>query len=150
MTTAEKKLAQKLLPHARRALKKAHSPYSRVKVGAALLTQTGRIFSGCNVENASYGGTICAERVAIATAVAHGNVSTRHRIRALLITTDQKSIWPPCGICRQFLSEFASPQTLVFAADSRGQISVMTFEELLPHAFDSGYLKPERVKPTGF
>ncbi len=150
MTTAEKKLAQKLLPHARRALKCAHSPYSRVKVGAALLTQTGRIFSGCNVENASYGGTICAERVAIATAVAHGDVSGRRRIRALLITTNQKSIWPPCGICRQFISEFASPEMLVFAANSRGQISVTTLKELLPHAFDNRYFKLGRARRTGF
>ncbi len=136
----EKKLIAKLLRLARQALRHAHSPYSKIKVGAAVLAKNGQMYAGCNIENASYGGTICAERVAISSAVACGNVSPQKKIVAILITTNQRDIWPPCGICRQFLAEFSSPDTIVYCTNSRGQTNRLTFSEVFPNAFDAQFL----------
>ena len=99
---------------AREVADKAYSPYSKVRVGAALLAQDGQVFTGCNVENASYGATLCAERTALAQAVSAG----QQQFVALAIWASPESLLMPCGICRQMLFEF-SPD-LEIAIDSTG------------------------------
>ena len=103
-------LREDLLAAARAARANAYARYSDYRVGAAVLTEDGRIFGGCNVENAMYGATVCAERVAIWTAIAAGAT----RIQAIAVITS--GVGSPCGFCRQVLSEFAGPDTLVFLA----------------------------------
>lgn len=113
----------------------AHSPYSGVRVGAALLTDDGAVFSGCNVENASYGLTICAERVAAVQAVAKGE----KRFRAIAIATSLDKPMMPCGACRQFLAEFA-PGLEVVVQGRSGEPVRTTLDALLPDAFTRGDL----------
>lgn len=113
----------------------AHSPYSRIKVGAALLTRDGQVFSGCNVENASYGLTLCAERVAAVKAISAGV----REFEAIAIVTDQPRTLMPCGACRQFLHEFA-PDLRVVCQGTAGPRSETRLSELLPRAFGPGDL----------
>lgn len=105
----------------------AHAPYSQFKVGAALLAKDGRIFTGCNVENLSYGLTICAERVAVGAAVAAGV----REFQGVAVVADTGVPISPCGACRQVLSEFEVPQVIL--ANREGSIS-FALEELLPRA----------------
>ena len=121
---------QQLLDQARRAREAAYAPYSNFTVGAAVLTAAGEIFSGCNIENASLGATICAERVAIFTAVAAGCLD----LTALLVIADTPDPVPPCGLCRQVLAEF-SPNCRVLMANTAGRIRLANLKELLPLAF---------------
>jgi cytidine deaminase len=107
----------------------AYSPYSTVRVGAALLAEDGRVFTGCNVENASYGLTLCAERVAAGAAVAAGS----RRWRAIAIASNQDEPLMPCGACRQFLFEFGDLDVHVVGA--AGARLVTRLGELLPRAF---------------
>ncbi len=126
----EESLRQQLLDAARGAREAAYAPYSNFKVGAAVLTATGEIFTGCNVENASFGATLCAERVAIFTAVAAG-----HRgFTVLAVIADTPEPVPPCGLCRQVLAEFG-PDCLIIMANLAGQRRLATLKELLPLAF---------------
>ncbi|RMG33469.1 MAG: cytidine deaminase [Planctomycetota bacterium] len=120
-----------LLRRANQARAAAYAPYSRFAVGAAVLTSDGRCFTGCNVENASYGLTICAERVAAAAAVAAG----ARELRAVAVVAEPVAF--PCGACRQFLDEFASPQGLmVVVGTRRGEIvAVHALHDLLPQSF---------------
>ncbi len=111
----------------------AYAPYSKFKVGAAVLTREGKIFSGCNVENASYGLTICAERVAIFKAVSEGYRS----FRAIAVVGDTPSFVPPCGACRQVLREF-SDDMLIIMGNLKGEFVERKLEELLPLAFGLG------------
>lgn len=122
----------KLLRAAVKASKQAHAPYSKFLVGAALLTEGGEVITGCNVENASFGLTICAERSAIFTAVGRG----RRKFRAVAIVADAKKPYP-CGACRQVLAEFCPPETPVFIAPSRkvADYEATTLGELLPKTF---------------
>ncbi len=136
----EEEVRKKLIEKAERAKARAYAPYSRFRVGAALLASQGEIFIGCNVENASLGLTICAERVAVVKAVSSG-VRTFEKIA---IISDSGSSLPfPCGACRQLLFEFA-PQLEVIVASSAEHFQVFSLPELLPHAFrfeeDSGGL----------
>jgi cytidine deaminase len=119
-----------LVKRARDVLRHAYSPYSNVQVGAALLAKDGRIFSGCNVENASYGLTLCAERSAIMTAVSEGV----REFTAIAITTNRERALMPCGACRQVLSEFA-PKLRVLVVGTSGERRETTLEALLPEAF---------------
>jgi cytidine deaminase len=120
---------ERLAARAIEAGKGAYAPYSRYQVGAALLSSDGQIFTGCNVENASYGATICAERVAASSAIAAG----RHSWQAIAIATQGGAA--PCGICRQFLFEFA-PQLTVLLVDSRTtQFRETSLQKLLPDGF---------------
>jgi cytidine deaminase len=113
------------------AMERAYAPYSNFRVGAAVLATDGSVTEGCNVENASYPAGICAERSALAAAVARGN----RNFEAVLIATEADEPTPPCGICRQVLVEF-SPKMLVVAATRDGREARWTLEELLPKAFN--------------
>jgi cytidine deaminase len=119
-----------LMREAARARRKAYAPYSRFPVGAALLTGDGTVVHGCNVENASYGLTVCAERNAVFQAVARGLKD----FVAIAITAAEGKGAPPCGSCRQVLHEFA-PHMRVFWRDRRGRLAEETLDGLLPHAF---------------
>lgn len=112
------------------AMSNSYSPYSGFKVGAALLTSSGRIFTGCNVENASYGGTICAERCAAVKAVSEGELS----FKKIAIVSSSGEYTYPCGICLQFLSEFMEKGVIVLF-DEREGIKEISFDKLFPNAF---------------
>jgi cytidine deaminase len=124
----------RLIDAAREARGRAYAPYSGVKVGAAVLTAQGRVYSGGNVENASYGLTLCAERVAIAVAVAAEGPGMQ--IRALAVVSDQEGPFSPCGACRQVIYEFG-PEALVIFQGEDGLIQIL-ITEMLPHAFRLG------------
>jgi cytidine deaminase len=109
----------------------AHASYSRFKVGAAVLDERGRVHVGCNVENASYGLTICAERNALAAAVAAG----ARAIRAVAVVTSMGSAGTPCGACRQVLAELADADTPILLAAPRGPADATTLGALLPRTF---------------
>jgi cytidine deaminase len=115
------------------AARNSHSPYSHFRVGAALLTDEGLIFCGCNVENASYGLTICAERAAMATAVSAGH----RRFSMLAIAAGKRRAVPPCGACLQVLAEFCGPRLPILLAplDDPTRIERVTLRDLLPKAF---------------
>jgi cytidine deaminase len=111
----------------------AYAPYSSFRVGAAVLLANGTIVTGCNVENASYRLTVCAEQAAIATAVSlHG---PQIRIRAIAVANLNDTASQPCGACRQTIHEFSTPDTLVFFPGEKGAIAQATITELLPAAF---------------
>jgi len=120
-----------LLKAAKAAMKKAHAPYSKFRVGAAFLTTNGEVFTGCNVENASYGLTNCAERTAIFAAVA--KLGGKMRIRTIAVVNDQGIPCSPCGACRQVIYEFG-PDARVFFQSKRGWREV-AITELLPEGF---------------
>lgn len=124
-----------LVTAASQARARAYAPYSRYSVGAALLTRTGRVYAGCNVENATFGATLCAERSAIAAMVAAGD---RNPVACAVVTAGPVP-GSPCGICRQVLAEFANDMKIVLVAeDARGRTSARTnarLSALLPHAF---------------
>lgn len=116
----------------------SHSPYSKHKVGAAIQLKTGQVFGGCNIENASYGGTVCAERVAIWKAVSElGKVE----IANIVVVTDQDVAWPPCGFCRQVMAEFAAPETQVHLGNLSGIQRTLSFQNLFPEAFYPTHLQ---------
>ncbi len=122
---------------AENARKKAYAPYSGFKVGAALLTSNKKIFTGCNVENASYGGTICAERTAILKAVSEG-ASTP--FQAFHVVSSSPTPWPPCGMCLQVMSEFCIPSTVVMISGQKGEEKMFHLSDLLPESFSPQYL----------
>jgi len=121
-----------LLDAARKALQRAYARYSNFRVGAAILTEQGEVFSGCNVENASYGLTICAERSAIFTAV-HATAGAKLVIRAVAVVNGNEVPCSPCGACRQVISEFGENASVIF----KGQHSYleMPITDLLPETF---------------
>jgi cytidine deaminase len=110
---------------------RAHAPYSGFHVGSALVTANGTIFSGCNVENRSYGATVCAERVALAGAVAAGDPTPV----AIVVITDTSPPSLPCGLCLQSLSEFASAELPIRLVNPAGESREFRLDELLPHPF---------------
>jgi cytidine deaminase len=115
---------------AMRALDNAYAPYSNFRVGAALRTKSGRLITGCNMENAAYGLAICAETLAVAYAVSQGLTE----FDEIAIATDDSEPTPPCGACRQVLNEFA-PSIRISSYTRGGKEASWTLEELLPHAF---------------
>jgi cytidine deaminase len=121
----------KLLREAKRVMKNAHAPYSNFRVGAAILLTNGRVFSGCNVENASYGMSNCAERTAIFSAVAE--LGPKIEIRAVTVVNDHGVACSPCGACRQVIYEFG-PDAVVFFEGARGPKQAH-ITELLPEGF---------------
>jgi cytidine deaminase len=122
---------KKLQRAARQVMKNAHAPYSHFRVGAAILLANGKIFSGCNVENASYGMTNCAERTAIFSAVAE--LGPRIEIRAVAVTNDHGVACSPCGACRQVIYEFG-PDATIFFQGANGPKEAH-IKELLPEGF---------------
>jgi cytidine deaminase len=130
-TNSSAVVQKKLHRAALRVMKNAHAPYSKFRVGAAILLANGRIFCGCNVENASYGMTNCAERTAIFTAVAE--LGPKIEIRAVAVTNDHGIACSPCGACRQVIYEFGPDATVFFqGADGPKQAHI---KELLPEGF---------------
>ena len=125
-----------LVEKAVKALENSYSPYSGFKVGVALLTKDGRVFVGCNIENASYTPTVCAERTAVFKAVSEG----KRTFAAIAVAggregaVDGSSL--PCGVCRQVLSEFCSQDFSVLIVEKEGKYREYRLDELLPHAFD--------------
>ena len=120
---------QKLMDCAIKARENAYSPYSHFAVGAALLCEDGTLFEGCNIENASYGLTNCAERTAIFKAVSEGHT----KFKALAVVADTEGPCAPCGACRQVMAEFKIP--LIIMGNLMGNIKIVTIEELLPFSF---------------
>ena len=120
---------QKLMDCAIKARKNAYSPYSHFAVGAALLCEDGTLYEGCNIENASYGLTNCAERTAIFKAVSEGHT----KFKALAVVADTEGPCAPCGACRQVMAEFKIP--LIIMGNLMGNIKIVTIEELLPFSF---------------
>jgi cytidine deaminase len=125
-----------LIETASKARENAHAPFSNFRVGAAVKTEDGRIYYGCNVESASYGLTVCAERVAIWKAVSEGC----KKFAGIVVVADTEELTPPCGTCRQIIWEFGGDMPIVFA-NLNGKHETYTSSELLPHAFDNKYLK---------
>ena len=132
-----------LLSAAIYARQKAYAPYSGFKVGAALRGSAGEIFSGCNVENASYGLTLCAERNTVCTAVAAG-VQT---FTQMVIVADSETPCPPCGACRQFLFEFA-PNLELWVANLSGETKFHRLCDLLPEAFGAAFIQLPKPKAS--
>ena len=129
---------QALIAAAARARERAVAPFSNFRVGAAVETEDGKVFTGCNVESASYGLTVCAERVAIWKALSEGE----RRFKRLAIVADTKNLTPPCGTCRQIIWEFCRDATIVLA-NQRGSTETLSVSDLIPRAFDARFLKED-------
>jgi cytidine deaminase len=127
---------QSLIDAAKEARLQSVAPFSNFKVGAAVRTNSGKVFTGCNVESASYGLTVCAERVAIWKALSEGE---RH-FTQLAVVADTETLTPPCGTCRQIIWEFAKGADIVFA-NLKGESEIFHIADLLPRAFDARFLK---------
>jgi cytidine deaminase len=123
-------LRRRLEKAARAAAKSSYSPYSKFRVGAAILTGSGKVFTGCNVENASYGLCNCAERTAIFTAAAQGE----REVRAVAVYTPTPTVSSPCGACRQVINEFGPGALVISVCDGPGRLET-TLDQLLPAAF---------------
>lgn len=134
MTPEQERL---MIEAAQAARANSYSPYSGYKVGAAILSESGQIFAGTNVENASFGATICAERGALMSLIAFG----LRRVCALVVTTSDRGV--PCGVCLQMLSEFAKPDTPVVLVGDEMEPSRKVFCDFLPQVFESDRL-PQR------
>ncbi len=127
---------EQLFEAARQGRERAHAPYSKFPVGAAALFEDGTIVPGCNVENSSYGLTVCAERNAIARAVCDG----KKKLAAMAIVVDTPEPCPPCGMCRQVMAEFADSKLPVRSQNLQGKEARYSLGELLPHAFTKDFL----------
>ncbi len=119
-----------LLKQAKEAYRYAYAPYSRFKVGAALLTKDGRVYTGCNIENSAFGATMCAERVAFSKAISDGVTD----FKAIAIVSDKGKPCPPCGECRQVMSEFCEDDFMIVTQDN-----VYPLSRLLPESFKDLY-----------
>lgn len=124
-----------LRQEAKAASLKSHSPYSKAKVGSAIVTEDGSIYSGCNIENSSFGGTVCAERVAIWKAVSEGH----RKLKKVYVYTNDG--WPPCGMCLQVMTEFSDADLEITFSDKDGKETTRKLKEMLTHAFTSEHLK---------
>lgn len=126
---------EELVEVAKKARLASYSPYSKFKVGAAVLTKSGKIYSGCNIENASYGLTNCAERTAIFKAVSDGE----RELTALAVVADTEGPVSPCGACRQVIAEFKIDTIIM--ANLHNDIKTVTWQELLPYSFSDADMK---------
>lgn len=127
---------KKLIDAATDARNNAYAPYSNFMVGAAVETESGDIYIGCNVESASYGLTVCAERVAIWKGISRGE----KRFVRVAVVVDTEDLTPPCGVCRQIIWEFCGDVPVILA-NLHGKTETVQMSELLPRAFDSKFLK---------
>jgi cytidine deaminase len=127
---------QALIDAALAAREHAFAPYSNFKVGAALEDESGRVHTGCNVENSTYGLTVCAERVAVLKAVSEG----ARRFRRIVVAADSEALTPPCGACRQILWEFCGDIEIVLV-NLKGQAKSYRLAELFPSPFDDSFLR---------
>ncbi|MEZ5427691.1 MAG: cytidine deaminase [Pyrinomonadaceae bacterium] len=127
---------KELIKAARDVRERAYAPFSNFKVGAAVRTKGGKIYTGCNVESASYGLTVCAERVAIWKAVSEGEKVFTH----VAVVADTHELTPPCGVCRQIIWEFCGDIPITFS-NLDGRVETVPMKELLPRAFDTKFLK---------
>ncbi|MBZ5608076.1 MAG: cytidine deaminase [Acidobacteriia bacterium] len=125
----------KLLEAALAARQNAHAPFSKFKVGAAIEDESGRIFTGCNVENATYGLTLCAERVAVFKAISEG----ARNFKRIAVAADTGVLTPPCGACRQILWEFCGDAELTLV-NLQGKTEVFQLRDLFPRPFDASFL----------
>lgn len=132
---------QELIQESIQVREKAYVPYSKFKVGAALLTKDGKVYTGCNIENASYGLTNCAERTALFKAVSEGDLE----FSAIAVVADTAGPVPPCGACRQVMVELCKPDTKVYLTNLKGDVQETTVAELLPGAFSSEDLNEQRI-----
>ena len=130
-----------LIKKALETRKKAYAPYSKFFVGAALETDDGKIYTGCNIENSSLGITVCAERVALFNAISSG----ARKLRRIAVVADMKTPCPPCGICRQALFEFA-PDLEVIMTNLKGEVRKSKLSALLPKAFRFNLAAPAHKK----
>lgn len=128
-------MREQLIAAATQVRELAYVPYSKYKVGAALLGKSGKIYTGCNVENASYGASICAERTALVKAVSEGE----REFVMIAVVTDDPKLGSPCGICRQVLYEFG-PDLRLILANLQGAVNETTLAEYLPNGFGPDYL----------
>jgi len=129
--------SEKELVEAARAVREnAYAPFSKFKVGAALETDDGQIIVGSNVESASYGLTVCAERVAVWNAISQG----KRKIIKIAVVVDTEELTPPCGVCRQIIWEFGGDIPVIFA-NLNGKAETVQMKDLLPRAFDTKFLK---------
>jgi cytidine deaminase len=135
---------QALVRAAQKAKKHSYSPYSRFRVGAAVLTLSGKVYSGCNIESASFSLTICAERTALFKAVSE----SARKFRALAIATDSEEFVPPCGACRQVIHDLAGNIDVVLV-DAKGRSKQFKARSLLPAPFVDTLLPIERERGTG-
>jgi cytidine deaminase len=133
--------SQSLIAAAQRARLQSVAPFSNFLVGAAVRTENGKVYTGCNIESASYGLTVCAERVAIWKALSEGE---RH-FTELAVVADTESLTPPCGTCRQIIWEFAKSASIIFA-NLKGESETLQIKDLLPRAFDARFLKSASQK----
>jgi cytidine deaminase len=127
---------QKLIDAARTGRDCSLSPFSNFCVGAAVETEAGAIYTGCNIESASFGLTVCAERVAIWKALSEGE----RKFKRIAVVADTSPLTPPCGTCRQIIWEWCRNTTLILA-NLHGEVEIMEMRELLPRAFDARFLK---------
>ena len=127
---------KQLVEAARRVRENAYAPFSEFMVGAALETDDGEIVTGSNVESASYGLTVCAERVAVWNAISQG----KRKIVKIAVVADTEDLTPPCGVCRQIIWEFGGDIPVIFA-NLQGKVETVQMKDLLPRAFDTKFLK---------
>jgi cytidine deaminase len=127
--------SNQLLSAARAARENAHAPYSNFRVGAALRAKSGQIYTGCNVENSTYGLTVCAERVAIFKAISEGE----RGFDAIAVVTDTEQLTPPCGACRQIIWEFCGDVPVILG-NLKGNSETLQMSLLFPKPFDSSFL----------
>lgn len=131
----EKKDIEKLISEALNMMNYSYAPYSHFTVGAALLTENGKLYTGCNIENAAYGPSNCAERTAIFKAVSEGYKDFKAIAVVGGMEKNVKDFCPPCGVCRQVMREFCKPDFKIILAKSTEEYKVFTLEELLPESF---------------
>lgn len=122
-----------LIEEAKRIRGNAHVPYSQFPVGAALLAKSGKVYTGCNIENAAYPVSCCAERVAIFKAVSSGETD----FSEIAVAADTERPVPPCGACRQVMSEFFGASTIIHMTNLKNDVKTVTMEELLPFSFQA-------------
>ena len=130
----------KLISMAIKAAENSYSPYSKFRVGAALLTIDNKVYTGCNIENASYSATICAERTAFFNAISNGEKSFKKLAIVGMNGSTIEEYTSPCGVCRQVMREFCSDDFEVILIRSENEYKILTLSELLPHSFSNDYL----------